>query len=102
MASRVQMDVTGDDVNYFVGRGFDRDHRDLNTFVKVVKRGLVEERFRITGRPYGWQWYRTIWSNPRNEIIRNHAGSSWQETPIACYINAEVAGWRNENGNATE
>lgn len=101
MASRVQQDLTGEDINYFVERGFDRADDDLNTLVKLIKHGWVSERFRITGRPWGWQWYRTIYGST-GAVVRSHVGSHPLLTPTACYVNAEVAGWRNENGDATE
>ncbi|MNN01345.1 hypothetical protein D3C81_1139600 [compost metagenome] len=51
MTSKVQMDPTGDDVNYFVERGFSRHHSDLNWFYRVDQHGLVEARHRVIGRP---------------------------------------------------
>lgn len=108
MAGRVQMDVTGDDVNYFVERGFSRKTDDLNCFEKVVVHGShlggVEERLMVLGRSHGWRWYRNIWSCSRHQMIRQHIGELCMNTPIACFVSAEVNQWGRGSidGNTTE
>jgi hypothetical protein len=95
MASRVQQDLTGEDINYFVERGFSRADYDLNTLLRISEDRVTvtEEQFRITGRPYGWMWYRTVFDKVNGQAILNYCGDYRTDTPIDCYVAAELARW---------
>lgn len=104
MAGKVQMDVTGDDVNYFVERGFERTYDDLNCLRRVDQHGWITDARRITGRPFGWRATRVVMSRQRG-VIRNWMSPLVFDDPISCYVDAETRGWRYEgetNGDAVE